>query len=92
VEGLVSWPQLIFAGGLITASFVAAGWVLLRLTEILVRMETLATKEDLSRTKGDFYARMDLQWKNWQEAHDDLRKRVTRLEIRMGDGRELTGS
>lgn len=80
MDGLVSWPQLLFAVTLVMSSFAMAGWVLFRLTSILVRLEQLATKDDLSSTKRDLYARLDLQWNNWMDAHGALRERVSILE------------
>lgn len=92
MEGSVSWPQLIFVAVLIAGSFGAASWVLLKLTEILVRMEKLATKDDLSHTKKDLYDRMDSQWNSFMEMHGGLTQRVTDLEIRLGpiNGRART--
>lgn len=86
MEGTVSWAQLVFAATLICGSFGVAAWVLLKLTNILVRLEQLATKEDLSNTKKDLYARLDTQWNNWQQAHADLRERVAVLESRRANG------
>lgn len=83
-EGFVSWPQLLFAATLIISSFGVAAWIMLRLTEILVRMEKLATRQDVSIVKKDLYERMDRQWNSWMEAHASLIERVTRLEIRLG--------
>lgn len=83
MEGNVSWPQLIFAATLVIGSFGVAAWVLLKLTDILIRIEQLATKQDLSEAKKDLYYRLDTQWNSWMEAHGELKERVTRLETRL---------
>lgn len=84
MEGVVSWTQLGFVTVIIMTSFGMAAWVLLRLTEIMVRLEQLATRDDLTHAKRDIYQRMDTQWNNWMEAHGALTERVTQIEIRLG--------
>lgn len=80
MDGYVFWPQLIFAAVLVVGSFAMAFRVLSKLTDILVQMERMATRDDLSSTKSDIYKRMDLQWNAWQSAHGDLRDRVSTIE------------
>lgn len=84
MEGPVSWPQLIFAAVLVCGSFSIAAWVILKLAEILVRLERLATKDDLSSTKAQIYTRIDAQWNSFMQAHDDHAKRINAIEIRLG--------
>lgn len=84
MEGLITWQQLAFAATILAIGFTAACWVLLKLTEILVRIEQLATKNDVEYAKKDLYERMDRQWNNWMEAHTALGERVKDIEIRLG--------
>lgn len=76
MEGAVTWPQLYFAAGLLVVAVSTAAWVMVRMTDILVRMEQLATKQDLAHMQD----RLNLQWNNWMEAQGEMLERIARLE------------
>lgn len=80
MEGVVTWAQLVFAGTIVAGSFALAAWLLARLTAVLVQMERLATRADLTEAKAELYKRFDVQWNLYQEAHGELRDRVSALE------------